>query len=536
MSRKSRLNSTRRASQQKAALPVQEARSNVPQKGGQLIATAQNDISVPFYSDVLIPQDPTIRDKGPHKGLKLYDEVMRDGRANTVLNKRYSKATRREWEVLPASDDTRDVEAAEGVEAILKSIPFDGICRDLLKAILKGYAVSEIVWGRNGDNQIVPSRIKSHDPARFVFDKEWQPRLLTPENSIDGIELPSRKFLVHRYNAEGNNAYGLGIGSVLFWHVLFKREGVAFWLKLMDKFASPIPFGKYAIGTPKSEQAQLLNSLISMIQQGALVAPIGTEIEFLEAKRSGEAGYEKWCRYWDEQTSEVVLGSTLNTSVKGEGSRAASETHAEETNSLIDDDCDHLSDTLNASLITWISELNWPNAKPPKVWRPRPRNEAEEEDQRKKTAERRQADLRSLDAARKQGFEPKDVSEWLSDVFGVEMVAYEVQTDASSPDEQAENFATDEDGPIAHLVEQLEELAGPHRQAWLEHIKDRLSQATSFSDASKALLELSSELSVEPVGNLLGDALVLSELTGRSDVFDETGIPASSAKGSKKNF
>ncbi|SNY91439.1 Mu-like prophage protein gp29 [Cohaesibacter sp. ES.047] len=535
MSRKSRRNrARRRAVQQVAQQTSQQAtQAKLPKQGGQLIATAQNDITVPFYSDILVPQDTTIKEKGPHKGLKLYDEVMKDGRAKATLSKRYSKITRREWMVEAASEDTKDIEARDGMEEILNALPFDAICKELSKAILKGFAISEIVWGRNVDGHVVPERIKTHDPSRFVFDKDWNPRLLVPENSIDGIKLPVRKFIVHRFDAEGNNPYGMGLGSVLFWHVLFKREGVSFWMKFLDKFAAPIPFGKYAVGTPKKEQDQLLNSLMAMVQQGALVAPIGTEVSFLEAARSGNASYEEWCRFWDEQTSEVVLGSTLSTSLKGQGSRAASQTHAEETDSIIDDDCDQLSDTLNPTLIKWISEQNWPDANPPTVWRPRPRNESEEEDQKAKRATRQQSEIRSLDAARKQGFEPKDVQDWLSSVFDVEMVPVELTTPQPAEPEDNATFA-DDDSPIAHLIDQLEELAGPQQQAWLDHIQERLSKVSSFSEASQALLELSGELEIDPMGRVMGNAIALSEITGRSDVFDETGIYPSGARGSKK--
>lgn len=531
MSRKSRRNRGRnRTAQQASALPKPETNASVPRNGGQLIATAQNDITIPFYSDILVPQDPTIKEKGPHKGLKLYDEVMQDGRAKATLSKRYSKITRREWIVKAASEEDRDVKAKEGIEAILDALPFDAICKDLAKAILKGFAISEIVWGRNEDGLVVPVRIKSHDPMRFAFDKDWNPRLLTPGNSIEGEAVPKRKFITHRFGAEGNNPYGLGLGSTLFWHVLFKREGVGFWMKFLDKFAAPIPFGKFAVGTPDNEQKKLLNSLIAMVQQGALVAPIGTEVSFLEATRTGNASYEEWCRFWDEQTSEVVLGSTLSTSVKGQGSRAASQTHAEETDSIVDDDCDQLSDTLNATLLPWITELNWPGAKPPTVWRPRPKNEEAEEDQKKKTAERRQSDIRSLDAARKQGFEPKNLQEWLSSVFDAEMIPVEVTVPS---DDQQSSFADDE-GPVAHLIDQLEDLAGPQQQIWLERIRERLTGVASFVDASKVLLDLSGQLEIDPMGRILGDAIALSEITGRSDIIEETGIYPSKAVGSKK--
>ena len=140
--------------------------------------------------------------------------------------------------MLPGGEDQIDLDAAEFVEAQFKALPFDRICEDLLDATLKGISVSEIVWARD-DNRIVPQRIVSHDQRRFVFDLEWKPRLLTLTNMMDGEELPPRKFISHRHGVKGNNPYGLGLGTRLFWPVLFKREGVAFWMKFLDKFAGP---------------------------------------------------------------------------------------------------------------------------------------------------------------------------------------------------------------------------------------------------------------------------------------------------------
>lgn len=75
-------------------LAKQAAPASVPIKGGQLIATARNDITIENYSDILKPQDPTLEAKGEKKGLKLYDEVLQDARARTALSKRISKVTR----------------------------------------------------------------------------------------------------------------------------------------------------------------------------------------------------------------------------------------------------------------------------------------------------------------------------------------------------------------------------------------------------------------------------------------------------------
>ncbi|KPN64685.1 hypothetical protein SAMN04488527_16212 [Aliiroseovarius crassostreae] len=40
-------------------------------------AVVENDITIPFFSDILEPQDDVLVSQGNGKGLKLYDEVAR---------------------------------------------------------------------------------------------------------------------------------------------------------------------------------------------------------------------------------------------------------------------------------------------------------------------------------------------------------------------------------------------------------------------------------------------------------------------------
>lgn len=87
----------------------------------RLIANVTNDITIPNYGNVLRPQDGTILAKGGGKGLRLYEEVEKDGRAKAVLEKRKNKVTAREWVVLASEDDKSEAqEAAELVENALK--------------------------------------------------------------------------------------------------------------------------------------------------------------------------------------------------------------------------------------------------------------------------------------------------------------------------------------------------------------------------------------------------------------------------------
>jgi phage gp29-like protein len=389
---------------QPASFP-NDTRKNLPTEAKTLIANASNDITIPFFSGVLQNSDDTLIQQGGGKGLKIYDEIERDTHAGAMLEKRKGALISRDWKVEPGGDRPIDKDAAALVEDIIDGLPFDQICKDLLDATLKGFAVSEVIWARE-DNRIKPVRIKTIDQRRFAFDIDWQPRLLTWAAMMEGIHLPPRKFIVHRVGVKGENPYGLGLGSRLFWPVLFKREGITFWLHFLEKFAGPTIVGKSPIGSLPEEQRKLLNTLTQARTSSAIVVPIGTDADFLEASRSGSVTYEQFLNYWDRQISIAVTGETLTTQVgDGGGNRALGEVHQEMLELLADGDGDLLSGTLTEQLITWIVEYNRPGAAIPRVWRARPESQIEIAKTRKSQAEADEATSKAIrtvvsDAAR----------------------------------------------------------------------------------------------------------------------------------------
>ncbi|QCI65640.1 DUF935 domain-containing protein [Phreatobacter stygius] len=530
-------------------------RKNLPAAQRTLIASARNDITIPRFNTVMQPLDETLLARGGGKGLALYDEIERDTHAYAVLQKRKLALVAREWEVEPASDDALDQRAAEFVNAQLLALPFDQICLDLLDATLKGFAVSEIVWQKDGA-AIVPERVISHDQRRFAFDEHWQPRLRTWESPLDGIALPARKFMVHRFGVKGNDPYGLGMGTRLFWPVLFKREGIAFWLTFLEKFASPIPIGKYPLGTLPSDQDKLLSTLEGMVQAGAIVVPIGTDVSFMEATRAGQVSYADWCRYWDTQMSLAVFGSSLATHVEGQGSRAAAETHQEGEERIVDADADLLTDTLSRTLIRWLVEFNEPGARIPAVRRIRAKNESAHEDLRKKRAENAKAELDLLfDLAAKVPAE--HFAETAAALAGIDLMPQvpievlrqlaphlaaarqnlvaaarsgQLRIPANGREAEAVRqiaFAGNDfhDHGLRDLAEQLSGHAGPAIDAMIEHIRRELEAADAAGEtleqAGDRLLGAFANITVDPLGRVLAPAFALGELTGRSDVQDE---------------
>ncbi len=332
------------------------------------VASIQRDIHRAFYGRTLRNEDDTLVARGGNKGLRIFDELKRDAHAGAVLAKRKLAVTSRPWSVEPASDSTLDKQAAELVEEALKYLRFNHVCKRLLEATLKGYAVSEVMWELR-DGHVLPARVVARDPRRFVFGFDDELRLLTPEARLDGEPMPPRKFIVHRRGADDDNPYGTGVGGMLFWPVFFKRNTITFWLTFADKFGSPTPIGKYPAGTEQPDKDRLLEALAAIAQDTGITVPEGMVIELLEAKRSGGVDtYEALVRYMDEQMSKAVLGETMSTTAasSGLGSNQAG-VQNDVRLEVAKDDGDELDETINDTLVKWIVEFNLPGAQPPKL-------------------------------------------------------------------------------------------------------------------------------------------------------------------------
>lgn len=312
------------------------------------------------YLGVLQTNDPLLLEKGDLNG-EIYRDLKRDGKVFACMQKRKHALIGEEVQVVPVLEGEAGLKDAAIVSGILKRCAFDQVCMDLLDALLRGFAVSEIVWTVR-DGYYVPARIvkRAQKRFRYVLDEAGTPqlRMLTREAMTAGVELPDRKFIVHRVNPEDDNPYGTGLGLQIFWAVFFKRKGLVSWNKLNDRFGTPTPWGKHPRNASPKEKATLFAALKALSNDGVVMTPEGAAIELLESKMTGTVTTQQaLCTYMDDWIAEVVLGQEPRAG--GGGALAASS--KERTNvrlDLVQADSDLLSATLNETLIKWICELN----------------------------------------------------------------------------------------------------------------------------------------------------------------------------------
>jgi phage gp29-like protein len=96
----------------------------------------------------------------------------------SCIQKRKHALIGEEFQVVPVDEGDAQSKDAEIVSSILKRCAFDQVCMDLLDALLRGYAVSEIVWTVR-DGYYVPARIvkRAQKRFRYVLDEAGVPQL-----------------------------------------------------------------------------------------------------------------------------------------------------------------------------------------------------------------------------------------------------------------------------------------------------------------------------------------------------------------------
>ncbi len=481
-------------------------------------APIARDPFVAQFDNLIRADDDTLLTRGGGKGLRIYDELERDPHCYAVLQKRKLALISREWTLEPGGTSRADKTAAAICDEQLRALPFDLICLNLLDATLKGYAVGEILWANRAGTVAVD--VLARAQRRFVFGRDYRPRLLTAQSLNDGEELPERKFIIHRFGSKDGNPYGLGLGTRLFWPVFFKRQGLQFWLTFADKFGNPTLWGQYPPGASPADKNTLRSALRAVSSEANISTPVGMDIKLLEAQRSGTVTtYESLLRYMDEEISKAVLGETMTTSGAGGGGGMGSNQASVQNEVRLEitkADADLLATTLRSTLLEWITFYNRPGAATPVLkW------DFSEPEDLKARAERDQIIVAI-------GYEP--TPQYIKDTYGDGFVKKVVPPPAgmaaglqiAGPLTPADLAEPGRSAPRRNAGDQVADALEPFAAAITAQIADPVKRlvdsAADFAEVLAGIDRLAANLDATQHASLLRDAIALTHLRARADV------------------
>jgi phage gp29-like protein len=269
-----------------------------------------------------------------------------------------------DYEILPAvEDDARAREIADFCREVIGGIgDWDEVLLDMLDALPKGYSMLEILWDISGGT-ILPSDIKWIHPKKITFWNSLTPRILTEDNQVEGIDPPPFKFIYHRHKARSGYDTRAGILRVCAWMYMFKNYAVKDWITFCEVFGMPLRVGKYQPGANSEDKIALLTAIQSLGSDAAGIISANTEIEFIEAQKTSTLNiFESMTTFCDHQVSKAILGQTLSSEaggIKGQGSYALGQVHAEVRQDLVEADAKALSKTITQQLLRPLVGFNF---------------------------------------------------------------------------------------------------------------------------------------------------------------------------------
>ncbi|PWG62848.1 DUF935 domain-containing protein [Sediminicurvatus halobius] len=457
--------------------------------------------------ELMQPQDTVLLTRGGGD-LTLYRELYRDDQVKTAWGQRQRAVVSAEWEVEAGGSRRQDKAAAEMLREQLRHIGWDRVTEQMLFGIFYGFAVAEPMWVRDG-TQVALDQILVRDRRRFGFDGEGRLRLRTMSQPL-GELLPDRKFWTFRTGADHDDEpYGLGLGHWLYWPVFFKRSGIRLWLKFLDKFGQPTAHGKFGKGATEAEKQKLLDALRAIHTDTGVVTPEDMEIELIEAARSGTADYTALYDRMNAAIAKVILGQVAT--VEGTPGRLGADDAQQDVRAdIIKADADVVCESFNRQIARWLTEWNYPSARPPRVWRI-----TEEPEDLNRLAERDERVARL-------GYRP--TLRYIREHYGDEWEpAPRPALGAGGGAAFAEDEPTADGEEQAAQLERLEEDAQPREEAVIEAIREIVDQAENLEDLQARLVERMSELPVDDWAEVMGDALAAAQLAGRYDLLEEAG-------------
>jgi phage gp29-like protein len=314
-------------------------------------------------NSIVRPNDDLLIQKGGNRALSVYQRLFFDEQVQSSFSKLAQEITSRPWYLVEYSDKPGDMAVRDFVAETLQELPLDDIFKGLAEAILVGFSVGEVMWKKT-KRGVIPYDIRMRDQRRFVFQESEESktgftmRCLTFNRMFEGVELPARKFLVHRYWAQHNgDPYGSSLGRVLYPLVKFRRRALESYVLYGDRFATPTTIATAPLSASTDEIDTIYNHISNLSQETALVLPDGYKLDSVTPGGSPEV-FKNLIDYIDKEISLLICGENEAGQAES-GSRASSQVanivRVVKASEISESIC-HL---MTQSLIRWIVDLNF---------------------------------------------------------------------------------------------------------------------------------------------------------------------------------
>ena len=489
------------------------------------ISASQEVISgVKALNAVMPNPDPVLKARG--QDIQIYRELEVDAHVAACIQSRKAGTLSLEW-MVSVNGTAAESPEAKFLKEVFGDMDLRRTIQDILDAPLYGHQELEIYWRpihsvHSGRTFIVPTQVIGKPQEWFAFDRHGTLRL-KKRGVPAGVIPPARKFLVARHNNRYLNPYGMPVLSQCFWPLTFKRGGVRYWVEFMEKFGNPYVIEAYEPGAGNTKTVQhRAEELNDMVANAVIVHSKGSEIRFETAATSAGSGtlHREAAMFFNSEISKSILSQTLTTEMGDTGSYAASNTHLQVRQDVVDADTIMVEHAL-AQLCSWIVELNFGRtALAPRITLYEEKDVDEKRASRDSTlAGTNQIRFTKKYWMREYGFADDDIdvpgandgaavlSEFHEHEFGENHVSEALAIGSQRTLDLTSDLLTDK---LAEATEQ-----------WMSPVMALANECSSVEEMQQRLPQLFEQMDPKEFEQRFGNALFVSRILGRSSTRED---------------
>lgn len=301
--------------------------------------------------------DPVLRRRAEDAG--VLGELAADDQVTTaMLARKYRVQNCPHYGFRPGAPDGAEPDAKaklvyERLMADLERANLRTIISSILDAPFYGMTPLELCWELEGGWWHLRD-IVARPYHWFAFDQQNRPlfRGAYGQSCADPVLLSELKFVIAVHQPTYDNPYGLRLLSRCLWPVAFKRGGLQFYAKFVERHGMPWIVGNAPPRAEAGEKREIVAGLSRMVQDCVAVMPAGSDVKFLTAGTTQAQLHEDFLARQDRAISKVLMGQTLTIETDGKNSLAATEAHKGVADDIADADRAMVADTFNE--ICWV--------------------------------------------------------------------------------------------------------------------------------------------------------------------------------------
>lgn len=317
--------------------------------------------------NILPDPDPVLYKRGDDA--QVLDGLAADDQVTMAMQLRKRKVTNKgAYDYAPGQPDKGN-SASKGAVALCRGLTMDLAAIKLkpqfnamLAAPFYGYSVIELYWAVDGGRMKL-AHMEEKPRTWFCFDGDG--RLCFLENG-QKRPVPYGKFLLIRHEPTYENPYGLRLLSRCLWPVAFKRSGVEWCNRFLERYGMAWQVAKAPAQYTEAQRRTLASSLAAMVQDAVAVLPQGAEHEIVKVDSKGGAeGFIAFLNFWNASISKVLSCQTQSSEITGStGTYASSKTHYEVLEDVVQADEQLVCDAMN-DLAVIYARVNGSGEYPP---------------------------------------------------------------------------------------------------------------------------------------------------------------------------